>query len=107
MVGCEIEDCRVQAIGRCDDCGKAFCQSHQFAQATCRSCGVASLPLCGVCSVPTSSDARCQACGQVLCANEHGGETVITKADRLAGIVVRSWQERTCPSCSAENAAQD
>ncbi len=27
--GCEISDCGVLAVGRCIDCGKAFCASHQ------------------------------------------------------------------------------
>jgi hypothetical protein len=39
VVGCEVDNCGVLAVGRCELCGRAFCGTHG-GQKTCEPCSV-------------------------------------------------------------------
>jgi hypothetical protein len=41
--GCEIDGCAVPAVGRCSNCDRRFCTTHQAEIATCAPCRMARM----------------------------------------------------------------
>jgi hypothetical protein len=63
---CEIEDCGVQAIGRCERCAAAFCGTHQVRPESSGLQAAAPLDRCTACQARDYVQARNEAVGEYI-----------------------------------------
>ncbi len=96
---CNLDGCGVLAIGRCSDCGQAFCGSHRHGDATCTLCHLKSLPKpksCSYCDRTTEAKSHtCRKCSRPFCTDHaklYGGATADSSI-WLCANRIEAWQD--------------
>src|SRR5579875_1791914 len=112
-------ECEQEALGRCPDCHRSFCQEHfpkqQHSPCAERQLRLAEIQVCYVCGVPVYPDQwsisrtshfidqyRCKGCGRYICEELHTrkkDEDVVIVREGLRGHRYQ-YVVRYCDLCA-------